>query len=252
MKRVMLTVAYDGTAYSGYQVQPNAPTIEGELNRCLKDLLKEDIKVIGGSRTDSGVHALCNVAVFDTNARMPGEKMSYALNQRLPEDIRVRKSQEMAEDFHPRHCESRKTYEYRIINTDFPIPTKRLYAYFTYVPLDIVKMQEAAAYLVGEHDFKSFCSAGSQVESTVRTIYSLQVEQVGEEIVIRVMGNGFLYNMVRIIAGTLMEAGRGVWEPEHMVEIISAQDRSAAGPTAPACGLMLAKYEFVENSEIFV
>lgn len=245
MKRVMLTVAYDGTAYSGYQVQPNAPTIEGELNRCLKDLLQEDIKVIGGSRTDAGVHALCNVAVFDTQARMPGEKISYALNQRLPEDIRVRKSQEVAPDFHPRHCDSRKTYEYRIMNTEFPIPTKRLYTHFTYMPLDLVKMQEAAAYLVGEHDFKSFCSAGSQVESTVRTIYALQVEQLGEEIVIRVTGNGFLYNMVRIIAGTLMEAGRGVWEPEYMKQIIVAQDRNAAGPTAPACGLMLVKYEFV-------
>lgn len=245
MKRVMLTVAYDGTAYSGYQVQPNAPTIEGELNRCLKDLLQEDIKVIGGSRTDAGVHALCNVAVFDTQARMPGEKISYALNQRLPEDIRVRKSQEVAPDFHPRHCDSRKTYEYRIMNTEFPIPTKRLYTHFTYMPLDLVKMQEAAAYLVGEHDFKSFCSAGSQVESTVRTIYALQVEQLGEEIVIRVTGNGFLYNMVRIIAGTLMEAGRGVWEPEYMKQIIAAKDRNAAGPTAPACGLMLVKYEFV-------
>lgn len=245
MKRVMLTVAYDGTAYSGYQIQPNSPTIEGELNRCLKDLLHEEIKVIGGSRTDAGVHALCNVAIFDTKARMPGEKISYALNQRLPEDIRVRKSQEVEVDFHPRHCDSRKTYEYRIINTEFPIPTKRLYSHFTYVPLDVKKMQNAAAYLVGEHDFKSFCSAGSQVESTVRTIYALQVEQTGDEIVIRVTGNGFLYNMVRIIAGTLMEAGRGLWEPEHMREIIKAQDRSAAGPTAPACGLMLVNYEFV-------
>lgn len=245
MKRVMLTVAYDGTAYSGYQIQPNSPTIEGELNRCLKDLLHEEIKVIGGSRTDAGVHALCNVAVFDTKARMPGEKISYALNQRLPEDIRVRKSQEVEVDFHPRHCDSRKTYEYRIVNTEFPIPTKRLYSHFTYVPLDVKKMQNAAAYLVGEHDFKSFCSAGSQVESTVRTIYALQVEQTGDEIVIRVTGNGFLYNMVRIIAGTLMEAGRGLWEPEHMREIIKAQDRSAAGPTAPACGLMLVNYEFV-------
>ena len=123
----MLTVAYDGTAYSGYQLQENAPTIEGEVNRCLKELLGEEIKVIGGSRTDAGVHALCNVAVFDTDSRIPGEKISYALNQRLPEDIRIRKSQEVAADFHPRHCESRKTYEYKIVNSKFPIPTKRLY-----------------------------------------------------------------------------------------------------------------------------
>lgn len=245
MKRVMLTVAYDGTSYSGYQVQENASTIEGELNRCLKDLLKEDIKVIGGSRTDAGVHALCNVAVFDTQARLPGKKISYALNQRLPEDIRIRMSREVAADFHPRHCDSRKTYEYKIVNTAFPIPTKRLYSHFTYVPLNTDKMQEAAAYLTGEHDFKSFCSAASQVESTVRTIYGLEVIREGEEITLRVTGNGFLYHMVRIVAGTLIEVGRGVWEPEHMTEILQEQDRKAAGPTAPACGLCLVKYEFV-------
>lgn len=251
MKRVMLTVAYDGTAYSGFQVQNNAPTIEGELNHCLKELFHEDIKVIGGSRTDAGVHALCNVAVFDTDARIPGEKIAYAMNQRLPEDIRIQKSMEVEADFHPRHCDSRKTYEYRIINGAFSIPTKRLYTYFTYVPLNVELMQEASAYLVGEHDFKSFCSAGSQVESTVRTIYSLQVIRVAEtgnkasEIVIRVSGNGFLYNMVRIIAGTLMDAGKGAWEPEHMRNIIEAKDRKAAGPTAPACGLMLTNYEFI-------
>ena len=245
MKRIMLTVAYDGTGYSGFQVQDNAPTIEGELNRCLGELLQEEIKVIGGSRTDAGVHALGNVAVFDTAARMPGAKISYALNQRLPENIRVRKSQEVASDFHPRHCESRKTYEYRILNAEFPIPTKRLYAYFTYVPLNADRMQEAAAYLVGEHDFKSFCSAGSQAESTIRTIYSAEVQRKDDEIIIRVTGNGFLYNMVRIIAGTLMEAGKGAWEPEYMMNILAAKDRSAAGPTAPACGLMLTRYLFL-------
>lgn len=246
MKRVMLTVAYDGTAYCGFQIQDNANTIEGELNRCLSELLNEEIKVIGASRTDSGVHALCNIAVFDTEARMPGEKISYALNQRLPEDIRIRKSEEVAQDFHPRHCESRKTYEYRILNTEFPLPTRRLYTHFTYIPLNVYKMNEAAAYLVGEHDFKSFCSAGSQVETTVRTIHALQVEQENEEILIRVTGNGFLYNMVRIIAGTLMEAGKGAWEPERIIDILNAKDRNAAGPTAAANGLMLTNYEFID------
>lgn len=251
MKRVMLWVAYDGTAYSGFQVQNNAPTVEGELNRCLSELLNEEIKVIGGSRTDAGVHALCNVAVFDTNAKIPAEKIAYAMNQRLSEDIRIQKSLEVAADFHPRHCDSRKTYEYRIMNGEFPLPTRRLYTYFTYIPLNVELMQEAAAYLVGEHDFKSFCSAGSQAESTVRTIYSLQVIRTAEtgnkapEIIIRITGNGFLYNMVRIIAGTLMDAGKGAWEPEHMRDIIEAKDRKAAGPTAPACGLMLTNYEFM-------
>lgn len=245
MKRIMLTVAYDGTAYSGFQEQDNAPTIEGEVNRCLKELLGEEIRVTGGSRTDAGVHALCNVAVFDTESRIPGEKISYALNQRLPEDIRIRESREVDADFHPRHCESRKTYEYKIINDRFPIPTKRLYGYFTYVPLDENRMRDAAAYLIGKHDFKSFCSAGSQALSTVRIVYDIRVVRENEEISIRVTGNGFLYNMVRIIAGTLMEAGKGLWEPGHMEEILAAKNRSAAGPTAPACGLMLVKYEFV-------
>ena len=244
MKRVKLVVAYDGTAYHGWQVQPNAPTIEGELNKALSDLLNEEIQVIGASRTDSGVHALCNVAVFDTEARIPLNKLSYALNRKLPEDIKVQSSEEVAADFHPRHCDSRKTYEYRILNREFPLPTNRLYAYFTYVPLDEIKMQEAAQYLVGEHDFKSFCAVAAVVKTTVRTLYEVTVERQGEEIVIRVWGSGFLYNMVRIIAGTLMEVGRGNLAPDKIKEILEAKDRCAAGPTAPACGLSLVKYEF--------
>lgn len=239
-KRVCLRVAYDGGAYCGWQVQNNGRTIEGELNRVLRDLTGEEIQVTGASRTDAGVHGLCNVAVFDTASRIPGEKFSYALNQRLPEDIRVRGSKEVPSDFHPRHCKSRKTYEYHILNSSFPDPVRRLYSHFTYVPLDVEKMRRAAKYLVGEHDFASFCSAGSQAESTVRTIYALDVEKEGEEIVIRVTGGGFLYNMVRIIAGTLMEAGCGRMEPEEMEAILAAKDRTAAGPTAPACGLILA------------
>ena len=201
----------------------------------------------GCSRTDSGVHALCNVAVFDTGARIPGEKVSYALNQRLPEDIRIRESSEVDSDFHPRHCNSKKTYEYRILNAPFAIPTRRLYTHFTYVPLDVELMQKGADYLIGEHDFKSFCSTAAVVETTVRTITDIQIEKAGNEISIRVCGTGFLYNMVRIIAGTLMEIGRGSYPPEYMKEILEAKDRQAAGPTAPACGLTLVKYEFFEK-----
>ena len=142
-KRVRLFVAYDGTNYHGWQVQNNGITIESELNRCLTDLLGEKIEVIGASRTDSGVHALGNVAVFDTTARMPAEKISYALNQRLPEDIRIQKSEEVAADWHPRHCESRKTYEYRIYRGEFAMPVKRLYSYHTYRSLNVEKMCEA-------------------------------------------------------------------------------------------------------------
>lgn len=244
-KRVRLTVAYDGTNYHGWQVQNNGITIESELNRCLTDLLREPIEVIGASRTDSGVHALGNIAVFDTSNPMPPEKISYALNQRLPEDIRIQRSEEVPTDWHPRYCESRKTYEYRIYRNEFPMPIKRLYAHFTYHPLDVKKMQKAAGYLVGEHDFKSFCQTKAQVQTTVRTIYSLEVEEQGADLVIRVCGNGFLYNMVRIIAGTLMEVGQGRMTPEDMNLVLEAKDRSVAGPTAPANGLLLVKYEFL-------
>ena len=175
---------------------------------------------------------------------MPAGKISYALNQRLPEDIRIQKSEAVSPDWHPRHCESRKTYEYRIYRAEFPMPVKRLYSYFTYNALDVGRMREAAAYLEGEHDFKSFCQTGSQAESTVRTIYTLWVEEQGQDLVIRVCGSGFLYNMVRIIAGTLMEVGQGKREPESMQDILKARDRASAGPTAPAHGLTLIRYEF--------
>lgn len=245
MKRVRLVVAYDGTNYHGWQVQKNGITIESELNRCLSELLQEPIEVIGASRTDAGVHALGNVAVFDTESRMPAEKISYALNQRLPEDIRIQKSEEVAPDWHPRYCDSRKTYEYRIYRGEFPMPVKRLYALFTYRSLDVTKMQEAAQYFVGEHDFKSFCQVHAQVDSTVRTVYEMKVYEEGTDVVIRVTGGGFLYNMVRIMAGTLLEVGQGKRVPEEIAEIIEAKDREAAGPTAPAHGLTLIKYEFL-------
>lgn len=244
MKRVMLTVAYDGTRYHGWQLQPNALTIEEVLNKKLSELLKEEISVIGASRTDSGVHAYGNVAVFDTEARMPGEKISYALNQRLPEDIRIRASREVPADFHPRRTESVKTYEYHIYNDEFPNPVKRLYSHFTYLPLDEKRMDEAAGYLAGEWDFKSFCSAGAQTETTVRRVYDCTVTRTGAEVVIRICGAGFLYNMVRIIAGTLMEIGNGKYPPEAIKDILAAKDRTAAGPTAPANGLVLVSYRF--------
>ncbi|MDL2302068.1 tRNA pseudouridine(38-40) synthase TruA [Lachnospiraceae bacterium OttesenSCG-928-D06] len=243
-RRIRLIVAYDGTNYHGWQLQKNGITIESELNRCLSELLKEEIMVIGASRTDSGVHALANVAVFDTESQMPGDKVVYALNQRLPEDIRIQKSEEVEGDWHPRKVNSRKTYEYRIYPSQFQLPTKRLYSLFTYHQLDIGKMQEAAAYLTGEHDFKSFCQAGSQATTSVRTIYSATVSEEGDELVIRICGNGFLYNMVRIIVGTLLEVGEKKREPMEMRDIIEAKDRKKAGPTAPAHGLCLVKYEY--------
>ena len=244
MKRVKMTVAYDGTNYCGWQIQPNGITIEEVLNTHLTRLLGEEIKVTGASRTDSGVHSLGNVCIFDTNTRIPAEKISYALNQKLPEDIVVQGSEEVDENFHPRFSKSKKTYEYRILNRTFRMPTRRLDTYFYHYPLDIAKMQEAAKNLEGEHDFKSFCSSDSQVNTTVRTIYSCIVDKEDEIIKIRVKGNGFLYNMVRIIAGTLIKVGAGDISPEEMVNILEARDRSTAGPTAPAHGLTMIGLEY--------
>ena len=244
IKRVGLIVAYDGTNYCGWQVQPNGISIQGEINRCLSALLGKETETIGASRTDAGVHAMGNVAVFDTDARMPGEKFSYALNQRLPQDIRIQLSEEVPMDFHPRYAKSEKTYEYRILNRKFPIPTERLYSYFYHYSLDVEKMRAATSFLVGEHDFASFCTAGAQVKSTVRTITSLQVEKYEDMITIRITGTGFLYNMVRIIAGTLIEVGNGQYPPQKVREILRDRNREAAGPTVPACGLTLLGIQF--------
>jgi tRNA pseudouridine38-40 synthase len=278
-KRILLAVAYDGTDYAGFQAQKSGvPTIEGELNRVLTELTGQPVEVIGASRTDAGVHAYCNLAVFDTESRIPPEKFAYAVNVRLPEQICVPVSMEVAEDFHPRRCSTVKTYEYRIYNAQMPDPMKRLYSYFSRYHFDVDAMREAAEYLVGEHDFKSFCSTYSSAKTTVREVLSVQVEEVPcsmsykgytassqtgaaadgvndwtdgrsgmpREIVIRVSGRGFLYNMVRIIAGTLMEVGRGFKKPGDIPEILQACDRRAAGATAPACGLTLVRYEVLE------
>lgn len=239
MKRIKMTVAYDGTNYCGWQIQPNGITIEQVLNQALTELLGEKIVVSGASRTDSGVHSKGNICVFDTNTRMPGEKISYALNQRLPEDIVVVGSEEVAEDWHPRYVNSRKIYEYRILNRRFPDPTRRLDTYFFHYELDVEKMQKAASFLEGQHDFKSFCSVGSQVKTTTRTIYSCSVTKDEDIVTIRVTGNGFLYNMVRIIAGTLIQVGNGKIAPDKITDILEACDRNMAGPTAPANGLTM-------------
>lgn len=239
MKRVKMIVAYDGTNYCGWQIQPNGITIEQVLNEHLTKLLKEEIKVTGASRTDSGVHSLGNVCMFDTNTRMPAEKISFALNQKLPEDIVVQESCEVDADFHPRFNKSRKTYEYRILNRQMRMPTRRLDTYFFHYPLDVEAMNQAAQYLVGEHDFQSFCSANSQAETTVRTVYSCDVWKEEDIITIRITGGGFLYNMVRIIAGTLIKVGNGDWQPEDIPRILEACDRTKAGPTAPAHGLTM-------------
>lgn len=250
MKRIKLTVAYDGTDYCGWQIQKNGITVEEVVNRALSRLTGEEITVVGASRTDAGVHARGNVAVFDTDTRIPAERIVYAVNALLPEDVVVVRSEEVPAGWHPRKCVSVKTYEYRILNKEFPDPVRRRDTYFVSFSLDIERMRRAAEYLKGEHDFKSFCSAQTAVETTVRTIYDLDIKKEGEIITIRVRGNGFLYNMVRIIAGTLAGVGRGYFEPEDMERMLEAKDRTQAGVTAPPQGLTLVgiEYEKPDNS----
>ena len=250
MKRIKLTVAYDGTDYCGWQIQKNGITVEEVVNRALSRLTGEEITVVGASRTDAGVHARGNVAVFDTDTRIPAERIAYAVNALLPEDVVVVRSEEVPAGWHPRKCVSVKTYEYRTLNKEFPDPVRRRDTYFVSFSLDIERMRRAAEYLKGEHDFKSFCSAQTAVETTVRTIYDLDIKKEGEIITIRVRGNGFLYNMVRIIAGTLAGVGRGYFEPEDMERVLEAKDRTKAGVTAPPQGLILVgiEYEKPDNS----
>ena len=284
MKRILLTVSYDGTGYSGFQAQKSeVPTIERELNRAITELTGVETEVSGASRTDAGVHALCNLAVFDTESRIPPEKFANALNVRLPGQICVQDSREVPDDFHPRFCDTIKTYDYVIYNAQFPSPRRRRFSFYSYTPFNVDKMREAAQYLVGEHDFRSFCSIHTQALTTIRTVTQVEVierpceeERIAEtvaagaprlsgneteeapgravavrrkvsprEIVIRVSGTGFLYNMVRIIAGTLMEVGRGAIEPEQVRAILAACDRSKAGPTAPPEGLTLVRYQIL-------
>ncbi len=187
-----------------------------------------------------------NVAVFDTASSIPPERMAYALNQRMPEDIVITKSDEVGADWHPRYQDNvRKTYEYHIYNAPVLNPLKRKYSAFVSFPMDVEKMRRGAAYLVGEHDFVSFCNVRTNVSDTVRTVEDVTVTEDGADIVIRITGNGFLYNMVRIIAGTLIRVGRGFYEPEKVREILEEKKRTAAGITAPACGLVLVEIEYM-------
>lgn len=249
MRRIKLIVSYDGTAYCGWQIQINGNTIEGELNKCLSSLFEEEILVHGASRTDSGVHALCNEAIFDTSSRMPAERIAAALNVRLPEDIRIVQSMEVESNYQPRKQNTIKTYRYYIEVGTVINPLQRKYVHLLRYQLDEKNMQKAANYLIGEHDFKSFCNIRSSAETTVRTITNLQIFREDNLLVIEVAGTGFLYNMVRIIVGTLIEVGIGKTPASAMEQILQEKKREAAGPTAPAKGLLLYRYEHVGEKE---
>ncbi len=250
LRRIKLIVAYDGTAYCGFQLQPNGNTIQAELEKALAALFKEEIRIHGASRTDAGVHALGNVAVFDTTSRMEATRVAFALNTYLPPDIRIHGSEEVPLSFHPRFQETIKTYEYKICNRTFPDPCKRLYTMFYHYPLDVEKMAAAAAYFEGTHDFTSFCTLQPHVKDRTRTIYSATVWKDKREdlITFRVTGNGFLYNMVRIMAGTLLRVGGGMIAPEQIPEILAAKDRQAAAETARPEGLTLVSIAYPKET----
>ena len=239
MRRIRLIVSYDGTNYCGWQKQPNGITIEEVLNNAISKLTGEEIEIIGASRTDSGVHAYGNVAVFDTNARMAADKFAFAINQRLPDDIRIQYSDEVEADWHPRKNDCIKTYTYRILNRKIDIPTERLYAHFCYFNLDVDKMREASGYFIGTHDFTSFCSTKTDKESKVRIVTKAEVVEKDGELIFTFEGNGFLYNMIRILVGTSLQIGDGLRPVSDMKEILEAMDRQKAGPTAPPQGLYL-------------
>jgi len=252
--RVRLKAAYDGTNYHGWQMQDNGDSIEQEINLALTKLLGVPVEVIGASRTDAGVHALGNICVFDVPpespaAKMPADRYAYALNHRLPEDIRIMASDEVSPLWHPRHEACHKTYEYRIELSGVGNPIGRQYRHLLHGALDVPAMRQAAEYLTGTHDYRSFCSTGTQAKDFVRTITAFTIEEAADGVLLSVTGTGFLYNMVRIMAGTLIEVGWGKRKPADMPAVLAACDRGAAGHTAPACGLTLVRIVYDQEEK---
>lgn len=252
MKEYKLTLAYNGKKYSGMQIQDNANTIEAEIRKVFKLLFKDDYDYTYSSRTDAGVHALGQVLVLRTNSTMPMQQIPRAMNANLPKDIVIRDIEEAFEGFHPRYHAKYKTYRYYVYGDPFRNPLLNDRAYYLHKPLDIDKMQEAVQYFIGEHDFIAFSSKGMSVQTTVRTIYDIKLTLQGSVIEVDITGNGFLYNMVRIMVGALVQVGLGAYEPAFVKEILEVKDRSLVKRVAPAHGLTLMKicyepYEVLEQ-----
>ncbi len=238
-KNIKLSIEYDGTNYSGWQVQNNAQTIHGIIEKALFQLLKEHIKIIGASRTDKGVHAYGQIANFFTTTKIPGDKFLYALNPLLPKEIIVKDSEEVSSEFHARFSSIGKTYEYLIFNRKLPSPIFRDRAYHVTGELSLEDMKMASQFFLGTHDFKGFRASKCSAVKTYKTIQ--KIDLVKEENLIRmeITGDGFLYNMVRIIVGTLLDVGLQKISCNEIPRIIDSKDRRMAGKTAPACGLYL-------------
>lgn len=249
MPRLKMVVAYDGTDFFGFQRQPDRRTVQGVLEEAITRIAGHPVQLVGAGRTDAGVHARGQVCHFDTAHPMPLDRWASVLNRILPRDVVVRSVQEAAPDFHARKDARWKTYRYRIDTRPVPdVFTRRFHLHFP-LPLDVESMQRAASFLEGTHDFTSFSSARSPVENRVRTIYRCRVERDGSLVTMEIVGNGFLYNMVRIIAGTLLEVGRGKRSWEAIPDIIRSKDRASAGKTLPPEGLTMVEVGYTPWEE---
>ncbi len=246
--RVKLTVEYDGTNYAGWQSQTNALSVQDVLERAFEAATGERVRIHGAGRTDAGVHALAQTAHLDTQCSIPPDKICFAMNTHLPPDIRVKRSETAADGFHARFCAKAKHYRYTICNAEHAPAVFRHTAAHVRGTLDLAAMREAAAYIVGTHDFKCFCASGGETKDTVRTVFSLDIEKDGPYILMDIKGSGFLHHMVRIIAGTLIEIGLHKRPPESVRDIINSKDRERAGVTAPAKGLMLIAVSYPDTA----
>lgn len=239
MRRIKCTIAYDGTHFAGYQIQQQKRTVQGELEHALSIIHKgQFVRVYASGRTDATVHAYGQVIHFDTSLAIPDEKWPKALNALLPDDVIVKEASEVPSSFHARFSVKKKEYRYRVWIGEKNVFLRHYVYYYPY-KLHVTAMNEALRYVIGTHDFTSFCSAKTEIDDKVRTIYEAEVIQEGEELIFRLVGNGFLYNMVRIIVGTVLEVGRGERRAEEMKTILQQKNRSAAGKTAPGHGLYL-------------
>ena len=240
MRNIIITIAYDGGRYNGWQRQDNTDnTIQGKIETLLARMTGEEVEIHGSGRTDAGVHSLGQVFHFHTECKMETEEMMAYMNAYLPMDIAVLKVENVHERFHSRLNVKSKTYCYHIWNSPVPNVFERKYSYQIPEKLDVDRMKEAAGYLIGAHDFKCFCTNKRMKKSTVRIIESVQFEEDGDMLKIRYTGNGFLYNMVRIMTGTLIEVGKAERKPEDMIKILESLNREEAGFMAPAHGLFM-------------
>lgn len=242
--RIKLTLSYDGTSFCGWQKQKNGYTVQQAVEDAVFSLTGEKVSVTASGRTDAGVHAAGQVAHFDTESNIPPEKFYKALNTFLPAEIKALKSERAADNFNARKNAKRKTYEYSLYISDTEKPLKERYGTRVFGDMDIEKMRSAAKLIEGEHDFKAFSATGGSVKTTVRTVYAITVEKTGEDIKITVCGNGFLYNMVRIIAGTLVKFGKGELSESEIIQALKTGERDILGATLPAKGLCLMKVEY--------